>query len=465
MSATLIENNFSSTRTQQRQKTERGMDQDLMHFSTLTAKLSKRISALPETIFWRAFQSIFLNFINHEAKRDSRKPIQFDDIPTNVIVSNVFPFFENRTDWNNFSLVNKDIRNAVKNHKKLVPPWPDNCCLSHDSFADASTLSQAAVSPNGEFVAFCSDPRIGRGIRGRIHILCRRKGLVQSWEAHDSYRCISSIAYSPNGKLLLSSCYDRTVKFWDAANDYTCVQTLQEDNKEVHSVAFSPNGEVIAIGGHRSGHRLLLSLWRVSDGSKIREVEFEVEREMSTLSSFLRELKFSPDGQAVAVCGQMEDNDGTDNGFLGLWKLDGTEDGCINLEGQTEGVNDLAFSPDGECLVSSSTDKTIKLWNFRTSQCVKTFTGHTDEVMSISFSPDGKFIVSGGLSVRFTSCKSVGTIRTWNLETGTCLCNMNVVGSFLWSSPPMENKLLHRRTCLFVFGLLQSWGFYESSST
>jgi WD40 repeat protein len=186
--------------------------------------------------------------------------------------------------------------------------------------------------------------------------LCRRKGLVQSWEAHDSYRYISSFAYSPNGNLLVSSGYDRTVKFWDAANDYTCVQTLQADNKEVHSVAFSPNGEIIAIGGDR-GHCLLLSLWRVSDGSKIREVEFEVEREMSTLSTFLRELKFSPDGQAVAICGYMEDNEGTNNGFLGLWKLDGTEDGCINLEGHTEGVNDLAFSLDGECLVLSSRDK------------------------------------------------------------------------------------------------------------
>ncbi len=152
----------------------------------------------------------------------------------------------------------------------------------NDSFGDASSLSQPAVSPNGDFVAFCSDSRIGRGIRGRIPILCRRKGLVQSWEAHDSYRYISSFAYSPNGNLLVSSGYDRTVKFWDAANDYTCVQTLQADNKEVHSVAFSPNGEIIAIGGGSvGGTKVHLSLWRVSDGSwsQIREFEFDVEFE------------------------------------------------------------------------------------------------------------------------------------------------------------------------------------------
>jgi hypothetical protein len=105
-----------------------GMDQELTHSSTLTSKLSKISKRL--LAFWRAFQSIFWNFNNLEAERDSRNPTEFADIPMNVIVSNVFPFLENRTDWNNFSLVTKDIRNAVKNHKKLVPPWPDNCRLS-----------------------------------------------------------------------------------------------------------------------------------------------------------------------------------------------------------------------------------------------------------------------------------------------------------------------------------------------
>jgi WD40 repeat protein len=209
----------------------------LTHCSTSTAKLSKGILALPKMMFWRAFQSIFRNFNNSqqslEAEQDSRKS-EFADIPMNVIVSNIFPFFENRTDWNNFSMVTKDIRNAVKNHKKLVPPWPENYRLSHESYCFKPTFS-----PNGEFICYLS--------WGRIHILCRRKGLVQSWKAHDP-ESISSITYSPDaGNLLVSS--GGEVKFWDAANDYSCIQTLQWDNKGGLAIAFSPNGEIIAIGG------------------------------------------------------------------------------------------------------------------------------------------------------------------------------------------------------------------------
>jgi hypothetical protein len=72
---------------------------------------------------------------------------------------------------------------------------------------------------------------------------------------------------------------------------------------------------------------VLLSLWRVSDGSwsKIREAEFEFGVE--DRSPFFLVLKFSLDGQAVAVCGDLDSK----NVFLGLSKLDGTEDVCIAL--------------------------------------------------------------------------------------------------------------------------------------
>ncbi len=90
-------------------------------------------------------------------------------------------------------------------------------------------------------------------------------------------------------------------------------------------------------------------------------------------------MKFSLDGQEVAVCRDMEDY----KTFLGLCKLDGTEGACIALEGHNDFLNDLAFSPDYKCLVSSIDDRTIKLWDFRTSRGIQTFTGHSDQVQSI----------------------------------------------------------------------------------
>ena len=66
------------------------------------------------------------------------------------------------------------------------------------------------------------------------------------------------------------------------------------------------------------------------------------------------------------------------------------------LEGHTDWVTSVAFSPDGKDIVSGSWDKTIRMWDAQTGNLVSDpFEGHTDEVTSVAFSPDRKYIVSG----------------------------------------------------------------------
>jgi WD40 repeat protein len=78
--------------------------------------------------------------------------------------------------------------------------------------------------------------------------------------------------------------------------------------------------------------------------------------------------------------------------------------------GHTVRVNSVAFSPDGQHIVSGSDDKTIRVWNAMTGETAAgPFTGHTDAVHSVAFSPDGQHIVSGSQD---------RTIRVWNAMTG-----------------------------------------------
>ncbi len=77
-------------------------------------------------------------------------------------------------------------------------------------------------------------------------------------------------------------------------------------------------------------------------------------------------------------------------------------------------VKSVAFSPDGQHIVSGSTDRTIRVWNAMTGETAAgsfTLAGHTDYVFleSVTLSPDGQHIVSGS---------SDGTIRVWNAMTG-----------------------------------------------
>lgn len=79
------------------------------------------------------------------------------------------------------------------------------------------------------------------------------------------------------------------------------------------------------------------------------------------------------------------------------------------LEGHTDIVWSVAFSPNGQTLASGSQDKTVRLWNPNDGKLKRTLTGHRDAVNSVAFSPDGQTLASGSWD---------GTVRLWNPNNG-----------------------------------------------
>ncbi|KIK62829.1 hypothetical protein GYMLUDRAFT_164023, partial [Collybiopsis luxurians FD-317 M1] len=80
------------------------------------------------------------------------------------------------------------------------------------------------------------------------------------------------------------------------------------------------------------------------------------------------------------------------------------------LQGHTSDVTSVAYSPDGQYLVTGSWDRTVRIWNAQKSlQIEKSFRGHSAWVTSVAYSPDGQYVVSGSLDM---------TARIWNVQTG-----------------------------------------------
>ena len=198
---------------------------------------------------------------------------------------------------------------------------------------------------------------------------------------------VNSVAFSPDGRQILSGSYDRTIKLWDAATGRE-IRTFTGHSAAVWSVGFSPEGTRIVSG---SGD-YTIKLWDAATGREIRT--------FTGHSGSVYSARFSPEGTRIVS--------GSYDRTIKLWEVS-TGREIRTLSGHSGSVLSVAFSPDGTRIVSGSGDYTIKLWDTATGREIRTFSGHSGSVISVAFSPDGTRIVSGSWDK---------TIKLWDTATG-----------------------------------------------
>jgi WD40 repeat protein len=191
---------------------------------------------------------------------------------------------------------------------------------------------------------------------------------------------LAAIAFSPDDRYAVTGgvahqfSLDRSARVWEIPSG-RLVEELKPHSLAVYSVAYSPDGTLVATGGGgivRGSHWVYdncIRIWDVSSGKEIRQFGHEL--------FFVKALAFSPDGQFLA----------------------------------SGSMNDAPIAPhrDGRCL---------RLWDWQSGREVLSLGSHVTSVDTIGYTPDGRRLVSGSNGMRDGRTGASQTLRLFETDSG-----------------------------------------------
>jgi RNA polymerase sigma factor (sigma-70 family) len=243
-----------------------------------------------------------------------------------------------------------------------------------------------AFAPGGQTLAAVSG-----GTSGTLKVwdVATKKERVSIKEP-SMLRCV---AFTPDGKLLATGCFDNTVQLRDAVTGKT-IRLLKGHTAGVNSLSFRRDGRALLTGSLDRTAKL----WDVVTGAEIATFAGHTGEVFSAA--------LSPDGKTAATVGR--------DRVIKLWDVER----CtvkLTLKGHGQPVEQAVFSRDGTTFASAGWDHTVRLWDVATGEMKRVLRNQECACLALAFSPDGRTLaIANGDLVEETA----GEVSLWDLATG-----------------------------------------------
>lgn len=210
---------------------------------------------------------------------------------------------------------------------------------------------------------------------------------------------VTALAYSDDGRVLVTTGKDGTLKVWNASSS-TLVRTIELDDGAAVSLALSGSR---AVTGHVDG---AVVIWDYEKAEKVAQFKRNDAEVWS--------VTFAGTPNRVAASSH--------DWKVTLWDATSPEQPVHVLDAHDNAAQAVAFfaSANGPMLATGGADKIVKLWNLDSMDQIRRYRGHRDFVTALAFSPNGRMLASAGLdgSIRLWSTASRGMYRSLNGHKG-----------------------------------------------